>query len=149
MCSSDLELSKIKNVIGVKDTDEMEHTSKLIDMFKDDESFGVINGSEHIIMGALACGGDGTMGIVHNLVPKQMVEIYDAMQANDVKKAMEINKRLVPLYNLMEEEPYPGPVKAALEIMGLPGGKPRKPIVPATEGMKQRLKEGLKAAGII
>jgi len=49
----------------------------------------------------------------------------------------------------MEEEPDPGPVKAALEMIGLPGGKPRKPIVAPSEGMKQRLKEGLKAAGII
>lgn len=144
-----LELSRIKNVIGVKNTTEMEHTSKLIDMFKDDENFGIINGFEHLIMGTLATGGDGTMGIVHNLVPKEMVQIYDAMQANDVKKAMEINKRLTPLYTLMEEEPYPGPVKAALEMIGLPGGKPRKPVVAPSEGMKQRLKEGLKSAGII
>lgn len=144
-----LELSKIDKVIGVKNTTEMEHTSKLIDMFKDDENFGIINGFEHLIMGTLATGGDGTMGIVHNLVPKEMVQIYDAIKANDLNTAMAINKKLAPLYTLMEEEPYPGPVKAALELMGLPGGKPRKPIVPPTEGMKQKLKEGLKAAGII
>ncbi len=144
-----LELSRIENVIGVKNTAEMEHTSKLIDMFKDDENFGVINGFEHLIMGTLATGGDGTMGIVHNLVPREMVQIYDAMQANDLKTAMEINKRLASLYTLMEEEPYPGPVKAALELMGLSGGKPRKPIVPPSEGMKEKLKEGLKAAGLI
>lgn len=144
-----LELSKIEKVIGIKNTAEMEHTSKLIDLFKDDENFGVINGFEHLIMGTLATGGDGTMGILHNLVPKEMVAIYDAMQKNDYQKALEINRKLAPLYTLMEEEPYPGPIKAALEMIGLPGGKPRKPIVSPTEGMKQRLKEGLKAAGVI
>ena len=48
-----LELSKIEKVIGVKNTAEMEHTSKLIDLFKEDENFGIINGFEHIIMGTL------------------------------------------------------------------------------------------------
>lgn len=144
-----LELSKIDKVIGVKNTEEMEHTSKLIDLFKDDDSFGVINGFEHLIMGTLATGGDGTMGIVHNLVPKDMVAIYDAMQANDFEKAMEINKRLAPLYTLMEEEPYPGPVKAALDFLNLQGGKPRKPIVPPSEGMKERLRKGMVEAGIL
>ena len=89
------------------------------------------------------------MGIVNILVPKEMVQIYDAMQENDMKKAMAINAKLTPLYTLMEEESYPGPVKAALELIGLPGGKPRKPIVPPTEGMIERLKDGLKTAGII
>jgi len=144
-----LELSKIKNVIGIKNTAEMEHTSKLIDMFKDDENFGVINGFEHLIIGTLATGGDGTMGIVHNLVPKEMVEIYNSIKENNLAKAIEINKRLAPLYSLMEDEPYPGPVKAALELIGLPGGKPRKPIVPPSEGMKEKLKAGLKDLGII
>lgn len=142
------ELSKIKGIVGIKDTDEMEHTSKLISMFKN-EDFSVINGCEHLIMGTLAAGGDGTMGIIHNLVPEMMMDIYKNMQNNDWKKATEINKKLVPLYTLMEKEPYPGPVKAALEIMGLPGGKPRKPVVAPSEQMITTLKKELTRIGAI
>jgi 4-hydroxy-tetrahydrodipicolinate synthase len=144
-----LELSKIENVVSIKDTDDMEHTSKLINLFKDNDDFTVINGSEHIIMGVLSAGGDGTMGIVHNLVPEMMMEIYNSFQANDVVRAREINYKLLSIYSLMEEEPYPGPVKAALEMLGLPGGIPRRPIVPPSEGMKAKLREELKKLGLL
>ncbi|MDD2216587.1 MAG: dihydrodipicolinate synthase family protein, partial [Eubacteriales bacterium] len=71
-----VEISKLPNIAGVKDTAEMEHTSKLICTTKG-KNFGIINGCEHLIMGTLASGGDGTMGIVHNLVPNLMRQIYD------------------------------------------------------------------------
>lgn len=144
-----MELSKIMNVIAIKNTTEMDHTARLIEMAKDRNDFSVINGFENLILGTLALGGDGMMGIVHNLVPKQMVDIYNAMQANDVFKAREINNSLAALYNLMEEEPYPGPIKAALEIMGIHAGNPRKPIVPASTDMKRRLESEMKKIGII
>ena len=35
--------------------------------------------------------------------------------------ARELNKKYSPLYDLMEAEPYPGPIKAALNAVGLPG----------------------------
>lgn len=143
-----LELGKIPNVIGIKDTDEMEHTSKLIAQFKDTD-FAVINGCEHLIMGTLACGGEGTMGIIHNLVPDLMMDIYNAAKANDFVKAREINAKLTNLYTLMEEEPYPGPIKAALGLLGLPGGVPRKPIVPPSNEMVEKLRAELKALGRI
>ena len=37
-------------------------------------------------------------------------------------------------FTAMEEEPYPGPVKAAMNMMGLPAGYVRKPLVDASEG---------------
>lgn len=142
-----IELSQLPNIVGVKDTAEMEHTSKLIALKGD--GFSVINGCEHLIMGTLASGAEGTMGIIHNLVPERMRKIYDSMQANDVKAASEINRELLELYSMMEDEPYPGPIKAALSMLGLPGGIPRKPIVPPSDEMKKRLEISLKKLDLI
>jgi len=89
------------------------------------------------------------MGIVHNLVPKQMRRIFEAVQANDIKTAAEINKSLLHLYTMMEGEPYPGPVKAGLEILGLKVGNPRLPIVPASDEMRAKLTAAFKALGLI
>ena len=144
-----LEISKLPHLVGVKDTAEMDHTCQLIKYFGDDDNFSVINGCEHLIMGTLAAGGNGTMGIIHNLAPKQMRAIWDAMQANDVKTARAINKTLMPLYDMMEEEPFPGPVKAGLELLGLPGGVPRKPIVAPSTELKARLKAAMIEAGLL
>lgn len=143
-----MELAEIKNIVAVKNTAEMDHTAKLINMAKD-KKFSIINGFETIIMGTLTSGGDGTMGIVHNMVPKKMVEIYEAIENNDVVKAKNINSQLLTLYSMMEEEPYPGPLKAALNMMGFDMGVPRKPIVPASDGMRERLRVEMNKLGIL
>ncbi len=144
-----MEISKHKNIIGIKNTDEMDHTAKLIEMARGRDDFSIINGYENLTLGTLALGGDGLMGIIESLVPKQMIDIYNAMQANDVDRAREINNSVAVLYNMMEEEPCPAPLKAAFEIMGIAVGKPRKPLTPASEDMKKRLHTELKKIGII
>ena len=144
-----VELDRIKNIVAIKDTDIMANTAKLIDLTKDMKDFSVINGEEHNIMGTLAMGGAGCMGIVFNLVPGEIGALYDAMIMNDLAKAREINGRIMPLYSLMEEEPYPGPIKAALELIGIPMGIPRKPIVPASDEMKAKLRDAMMYAKII
>jgi 4-hydroxy-tetrahydrodipicolinate synthase len=143
------ELAQIKNVVALKNTDEMDHTAKVLELTKNMPDFSVVNGYETLIMGTLALGGAGTMGIVHNLVPREMVAIYDAFLANDVVRAREINNRLTPLYIMMEEEPYPGPIKAALELIGIPMGIPRRPIVPASADLRKRLEAAMKEAGVL
>ena len=144
-----VELGRIKNIVAVKNTDEMDHTAKLIALSRDMDDFSIINGYENLIMGTLALGGEGTMGLVHNLAPKHMVDIFNAMASGDLATAQKINATLAPLYNMMESEPYPGPLKAALSMMGIPMGVPRKPIVPPSEEMKANLRKAMMEIGIL
>jgi 4-hydroxy-tetrahydrodipicolinate synthase len=144
-----VELARLPHVVGIKDTDMLANTAKLIQQTKSIENFSVINGEEYNILGTLALGGAGCMGILFNLVPREMVALYNAMMDNDVNRAREINSRLMPLYGLMEDEPYPGPIKAALAMAGYSMGSPRKPIVPASDIMKSKLMEAMTDAGLL
>ena len=54
---------------------------------------------------------------------------------------------MADLFTAMEEEPYPGPVKAAMNMMGLPAGYVRKPLVDASEGLKEKMRKNLRALG--
>ncbi len=138
-----IEISKINNVVGIKNTAPMQHTSKLLSLTKDLNNFKVLTGYEHLFLSTLACGGDGVIGIVNNIVAEELLEMYKAIQKDNLTKAQEINDSLIKLYDLMEEEPCPGPVKAALQLMNLPAGPSRLPIVPASEDIKRRIKEEL------
>ena len=138
-----IEISKINNVVGIKNTAPMQHTSKLLSLTKDLNNFKVLTGYEHLFLSTLACGGDGVIGIVNNIVAEELLEMYKAIQKDNLTKAQEINDSLIKLYDLMEEEPSPGPVKAALQLMNLPAGPSRLPIVPASEDIKRRIKEEL------
>ncbi len=142
-------LAGLDHVVGIKNTDGMDHTSKLIEAMKDNSSFGIVNGFEHLVMGTLCSGGDGTMGIIQGLAPKQMMDLYNAVQNNDLKKAMEINSMMRPLYTLMEAEPCPAPVKAAFNLMGIECGGPRRPLLPASDDLKNKLTVELKKIEIL
>lgn len=142
-------LSKLPHMVGIKNTTEMEHTSKVIGAVRDNDSFGVINGYEHLAMGVLTSGGDGAMGIIQALAPQQMMTIYNAIQNNDLKTAMEMNDKMRTLYTLMEKEPCPGPVKAALTMLGIEYGVPRRPLLPASEEIKAELRAEMEKVGLL
>src|SRR6056297_1643073 len=111
--------------------------------------FDVLTGYEHLFLSTLACGGSGVIGIVNNIVAEELVEMYNLIQMGDIKKDRTVNDSLINLYSLMEEEPCPGPVKAALNKMGWPAGPSRLPIVPASEEMKKKIEVELKKLGKI
>ncbi len=142
-------LAGIPHVIGIKNTDTMDHTSKLIEAVKDLDGFGVVNGFEHLAMGTLCSGGDGAMGIIQGLAPQQMMDLYNALQANDLKKAMQINSMMRPLYTLMEKEPCPAPVKAAFAMLGIECGEPIRPLLPASESLKQELRAEMQKVALL
>lgn len=146
-----IELSKIDNVIGIKNTEDMEHTAKLIALNNHNEKFKIFNGYEHLFLPTFACGGDGAMGIIPNLVPEDMAEMYRLVKKNDFAAASKINEKLIPLYNIMEteDEPCPGPVKYGLELQGYSAGLPRKPVVGVSDAMKAELAKVMKEVGAI
>ncbi len=141
-------LSEIPNVAGIKDSDGLDHTSKLVGLLKD-KDFGIVNGYEHLAIGTLVTGASGTVGIIDGICPEQMMAIYNAVQANDIKTAMEMNDKMRDFYTLMEAEPVPAPVKAAFNIMGIECGEPRRPLLPASKELEAKLEAELKKLGII
>ena len=104
---------------------------------------------EHLAIGTLVSGASGTVGIIDGICPEQMMTIYNAIQANDIKTAMEMNEKMRDFYTLMEEEPVPAPVKAAFNIMGIPCGAPRRPLLPASKELEATLEAELKKLEII
>jgi len=144
-----VELSNIDNIIGIKNTASMQHTSRLLYLTKD-INFNVLTGFEHLILSTLAGGGSGAIGIAHNIVPEHLIKIYNLIvNDNNIKEARKLNNELIPLYDLMEAEPCPAPVKEALRQMGLPAGPSREPIPEASDKIKQDLNKELKRLGII
>lgn len=140
------QLAQHPNIVALKDTAEMEHTAKAIAATRDKE-FMVLQGFEHLTLPCLALGGQGAFGIVNNLVPKEMVEIYDTFMAGDWESACKLNAKLTNLYDYMECEPFPGPVKAALNVMGYNAGVLRKPLTQTSDELTEKVLNELKLLG--
>jgi 4-hydroxy-tetrahydrodipicolinate synthase len=142
------ELAKEPNIVGLKDTNaDMDQTAKAIAATRDLE-FSVLQGFEHLMIPCFALGGAGAFGIIHNLLPKEMVELYETFMDGDWKAECELNAKLTNLYNYMELEPFPGPVKAALNLMGFYGGVLRKPLTQTSKELTEKVVGELKKFGV-
>lgn len=144
------ELAQEENIVSVKESADFGHLCEVVALTKELENFTVFTGEEHFILPTLTVGGQGAFGILINLLPKEFAELYElAVQKNDLDAARALNQKLSGIYGLMEAEgnPYPGPVKAAMDMIGKKGGKVRKPLTQPTDDMKEKLKKELTRLG--
>jgi 4-hydroxy-tetrahydrodipicolinate synthase len=139
------ELAQEKNIVAVKESADFGHLCQVVTLTADVENFSVFTGEEHFILPTFAVGGQGAFGILVNLLPKEIVQLYDFAMAGDLKAASALNSKIRGTYGLMEVEgnPYPGPVKAGMDMIGIKGGNVRKPLTQPTDELKARMKEQL------
>ncbi|MBZ5748895.1 4-hydroxy-tetrahydrodipicolinate synthase [Metabacillus rhizolycopersici] len=140
------ELSQEENIVSVKESADFGHLCNVVALTKDVENFTVFTGEEHFILPTFSVGGQGAFGILVNLLPKELVELYElVVEKSDLNAARDLNRKLSGIYGLMEAEgnPYPGPVKAGMDLIGIKGGKVRKPLTQPTDEIKIQIKEEL------
>lgn len=141
-------LAQIDNIVAVKDTTDERHTCQTIAKTRNIENFTVMEAEEHLLLPTYSVGGKAAFSILFNLLPAEMREMYDlAVVKNDFAAAANLNAKLAPFYDLMEAEPYPGPVKAGLDALGLPGGIVRKPLTQPSDEMRETMKKELAHIG--
>ncbi len=78
----------------------------------------------------LALGGRGAIAPDPNVAPRLCASLYEAFRAGQAKRAMDAFGRVLRLGTVLATFRNPRAQKAALNIMGLPGGYPRRPYLP-------------------
>ena len=122
-----IELSKIKNIIGVKDaTNDL--FRPLLTRKKMQEDFCYLSGEDGTALAYLAQGGHGCISVTANVAPKLCSEMHSAWQEKNISKAQEINLKLSSLHDALFVESSPGPVKYAASLIGLCNQDTRLPL---------------------
>ena len=112
-----LRLAQVQGIIGIKDaTANIERGSDLIKRAPRD--FAIYSGEDSTALALILLGGHGVISVTANVAPKLMHQLCAAALVGDVKKAREINLRLLPLHQRLFVEANPIPVKWALAEMG-------------------------------
>jgi 4-hydroxy-tetrahydrodipicolinate synthase len=125
-------LSQIENIAGVKEANgDMAHVAQVISNAR--EGFNIWSGNDNDTFLIMALGGYGTIGVVTHLVAGQVRKMMELVLDNNVKEAAAIHRHLVPLVNVLFIQPNPGPVKYALNQVGMRVGNPRLPLLPPDE----------------
>jgi 4-hydroxy-tetrahydrodipicolinate synthase len=143
-----LELAKRPNIVAVKDsTGDFKGVSRL--MAEAPPDFEVYSGDDWATFGYVCLGAVGIVSVASHLVGPQIRQMIELIQTGDVPAARKIHEDLSPLFNALFITSNPIPLKAALEMIGLPAGVPRLPLVPATAEERTRVRKALEDAGLL
>ena len=143
-----IELSKIKNIIGVKDaTNDL--FRPLLTKRKMQSNFCYLSGEDGTALAYLAQGGHGCISVTANVAPELCSEMHRAWHDNNITKAQDINLKLSLLHNALFIESSPGPVKYAASLLNLCREDTRLPLSEIKENTKNIIKSTLKELNLI
>jgi 4-hydroxy-tetrahydrodipicolinate synthase len=142
-----LRLAQVPGIIGIKDaTANMERGTDLIK--RAPRNFAIYSGEDGGALALILLGGHGVISVTANVAPRMMAEMCSAALVGDVKKARELNLRLIGLHQKLFVETNPAPVKWAMAQMGLIEPGLRLPLVPLSDRYYDAVREALSEAGI-
>ncbi|MBI0061474.1 4-hydroxy-tetrahydrodipicolinate synthase [Gilliamella sp. M0320] len=125
-------LSKISNIIGIKDSSgDINNIAGYIDNTSRDE-FSVLSGSDSLILKALKIGATGAISATSNLLTTNNVEIYKQFIAGNLDKAEQWQQSLEEFRRILKYASIPSVLKQSLSLSGIEVGVPRLPVLPVT-----------------
>jgi 4-hydroxy-tetrahydrodipicolinate synthase len=148
-----VELAGHGNIVAVKEAvgDAAETNALRSDL---DEAghheFEIYSGDDPLLLPHLAAGAVGIVSVCSHLVGLRMKEIFAAWNDGKVEEARRVYLELQPLFKtMMTLTASPIPVKAAMNMIGVPVGEPRLPLVPPTDAESKTIRSILERYGLL
>ncbi len=139
---------EVENVSAVKEASG--NLAQIMEIIRGrPEGFLVLSGDDAMTFALMALGADGLVSVASNEAPGPLSKMVDAALAGRWDEARELHYRWLPLMDVNFVESSPGPVKAALALMGLLEENLRLPLVPVTEQARARVREVLTELGLL
>lgn len=140
-----VKLAEHPNIVALKDAKgDVASTSWVIKRC----GIPVYSGDDILNLPLLSVGAVGFVSVCGHTVGADLRAMLDAWFAGNNAKALEIHQKLLPVYTGTFRTQGAILTKAALSMMGLPGGKVRLPLVDATPSQVSQLREDLRAGGV-
>ncbi len=131
-----------ENIVGIKEASgNLDQVSELIRTCGPD--FGVLSGDDSLTLPMLALGAVGVISVIGNILPKETSEMVECYLNGKEDKARALHLKLFPLTKALFVETNPVPVKQAMNLMGMPAGAPRLPLVPMSKENVRALRDEL------
>ncbi|MCV9929228.1 dihydrodipicolinate synthase family protein [Flavobacterium sp. LS1R49] len=125
-------LLEIPNVTMIKESSgDVQRMHYLKRELGDDVTF--FNGSNPLALAAFSAGATGWCTAAPNLIPELNVDLYNAIQNNDLQEAQKVFYKQLNLLKFIVNKGLPRTIKAGLKIKGIDGGFLRSPLKPLTE----------------
>lgn len=134
-----IDLSKIKNIVSVKDASgDFDQASEIIR--STDDSFTVYCGEDGLTLPMMAVGATGVISVASHIAGDAIGSMINAFHSGRVQEAAQLHHQLLPMMNGLFNVPSPAPVKAGLRLKGVDVGGVRLPLVTLNDQEEEELK---------
>jgi 4-hydroxy-tetrahydrodipicolinate synthase len=136
------------NIIGVKESNkDFEHVNRVLLYCGRD--FLLYSGIELLCYPMLAIGGSGSISATANVVPDKVAELHNAWFEGDVERARNLHYELMKLNDVLFKDTNPGPVKAALGMLGKIEPVLRLPMDLPSKELQDEIRETLREYSLL
>ena len=137
-----------ENVIAVKEANsDVSQAMEKIRLCGDKVDF--YSGNDDLIVPMMAMGFKGVISVVSNILPAETSRMAEMALQGNFKEAADIQLKLLPFINALFSETSPIPIKAAMAKMGMLEEELRLPLVPMTDGPREKMYAIMRELGMI
>src|SRR6266446_70289 len=137
-----------ENIVAIKEASG--NLSQIMEVLRERPAgFRVLSGDDAVTLPLVALGAEGIVSVASNEVPDLMSRMTELALAGNWTEARALHYGILPLMEINFIESSPGPVKAAMAMMGLLEENFRLPLVPIQEKSRARIREVIDELGIL
>lgn len=137
-----IRLSKIPNIVSIKEASgNLDAMAEIITHTSED--FSLYSGDDGLTIPVLSIGGIGVISVASHVLGNEMQTMIGHFKSGNIQEAARDHRRLLPMMKALFAAPNPSPVKAALNLKGIPVGGVRLPMIPLNDEQQRTLQEVL------
>ncbi len=140
-----VKLSDHPRIAGVKDAKgDLAATSQVLSR----TSLAYYSGDDPMNLPLWSIGGVGCVSVTGHVVGDRIFEMLEAFAEGHNATASKLHLSMLPVNVGLFRNQAAVMTKAAMDMLGLPGGGVRGPLLPASDAERQKLREDLTAGGV-
>lgn len=137
-----IRLSKIANIVSIKEASgDLDAMVEIITHTPED--FSLYSGDDGLTIPVLSIGGTGVISVASHVIGNEMQTMVEHFKSGNIQEAAKDHRRLLPIMKALFAAPNPSPVKAALNLKGIPVGGVRLPMIPLNDEQLSSLQQAL------
>jgi 4-hydroxy-2-oxoglutarate aldolase len=141
------QLSAHPNIVGVKDSGGAASIEDYL--LACPEDFSILAGSVNYMVSSMLSGALGGIISLGDAFPNECWKLWNLVATKQYEQAFAYNKKIVQVSRSVSGKGGVSSVKAAMDIAGLVGGYPRRPLLPLTQQAQDELRAALKAQSML
>ncbi len=139
-------LAKIPNIVCIKEASgNLDAMAEIIR--RTPEDFSLYSGDDGLTLPVLSIGGVGVISVASHIIGNEMQTMISNFKNGNLQEATQAHRSLLPIIKALFAAPSPAPVKAALNLKGIPTGGLRLPMVPLNDEEIRTLQQALQLKG--